>query len=81
MMVTEKDIDKEKRNARKLLSAEERIAEEKALQRAKELEKKHIPSPKEELNEIKKLVKEAEHARKLLTDIENLDKNKKNKKK
>ncbi|MBN2111503.1 hypothetical protein JW707_00220 [Candidatus Woesearchaeota archaeon] len=78
--ITQDDIEKEKRRLKKLMPAEKRIEEEKALQRAKELEKKHVPTGREELEEFEEFAEESEHARKLLKPLDSkLKKNKRKK--
>lgn len=76
---SESESELEKRKARNLVSPDQRIEEQKALQRAKELEKKHVPTAKDEFDEIKELVNESESAKKLLKSSWYIKKNKKNK--
>lgn len=64
--VTEKEVEKEKRRVKKLMPTEKRIEEEKALHKAKELEKDLVPTGEEELEEVEEFMEEAESARKLL---------------
>ena len=70
-------IDEEKKRLRKELPADERIAKEKALQKAQELEQKHVPTAKEETEEMEEFGKESEKARKLLKPLETIEKKKK----
>ena len=56
----------EELKAKNLTSSESRIAKEKALQKAKELEKQKVPTAKGELEEVKDFMKESERAKKLL---------------
>jgi len=77
----------EEEEARDLMTPEERIEKEKALQRAKKLEKEEIPTEKKELEEVEEFMEESEEAKKLLkpawylkkTDIEKSKKIKKRK--
>lgn len=78
--VTEEEIEKEKRKVKKLMPPEKRINEQKALHRAKELEKEHPPTAKEEVKEMKEFMEESESARKLLKPAWYLKKVKKKKK-
>ena len=78
--VTEKEIEKEKRKVKKLMPPEKRIEEQKALMKAKELEKEHISTRKEELEEMGEFAEEAETVRKLLKPIWYLKESKKKKK-
>lgn len=60
------DIDKEKRKVKKMVPSEKRIMKHKALQKAKEIEKKKIPGARHEAHELENLMEEAEKARKML---------------
>jgi hypothetical protein len=71
----------EKEKARKLLTPEKRIEEQKALQKAKELEKEEIPTAKEEMEEVEEFMEESEEAKKLLKPAWYLKKTKKRKSK
>ncbi len=71
----------EKEKAKDLTTSEERIEKQKALQRAKEIEKDEVPTAKGELKEIKDFMKESEHAKKLLKPAWYLKKTKKRKSK
>lgn len=64
--ITKKEIEKEKRRLKKLMPAEKRIEEQKALRKAKELEKKHVPTEKEESEEVHEFMEDADAVRKLL---------------
>lgn len=77
--VTQDDVEKEKRRVKKLMPVEKRIEEEKALQMSKKLEKEHVSTASEELNEVEEFMDEAESARKLLDPLDS--KSKKNKRK
>jgi hypothetical protein len=77
--LSEEEVEEEKRKARDLLTPEERVEEQKALQRAKELEKEHLPTAQEEAEDVKELVEESEHAKKLLKPAWYLKKTKKEK--
>lgn len=77
--VTEKDVEKEKRRLKKLMPPEKRVEEHKALHKAKELEKGHVPTAKDELEEMEEFGEESEKARKLLRPAWYLKKSKKKK--
>ena len=74
--VTEDEIEKEKRRVKKIMPSEKRIEEEKALQKAKELEKDMVPTGEEELKEVEEFMDEAESARKLLSSLDSKSKKK-----
>lgn len=82
--VASDDVEKEKRMLKKIMPPEKRIEEQKALQKAKEIENEIIPGKKQELREGKKFMEESEQAKSLLkpqwylkkTDVEKKKKNK-----
>jgi hypothetical protein len=77
--VTEQQVEDEKRELKKLMPPDKRIEEHKALQVAGELEKRKIPSKKEETEEVEGFMEESVHARKLLKPLKSLRKNKRKK--
>ena len=78
--VTKEMIEEEKKRLKSELPPEERITKEKALQKARELEQKHVPTAKEELEEMEEFGEESDKARKILKPIETIEKKKKIKK-
>ncbi len=83
--ISKAEIEEEKRKLKQLMPTEKRVEEQRALHKAKELEKKRIPSGREESKEVHKFMAAAENARKLLSPAWYLQKSKevlkKNKKK
>ena len=77
--VTEEDVEKEKRRLKKIMTPDKRVEEQKALHEAKELEKKHVPTAEEELEEMEEFAEESERARKILKPAWYLKKSKKKK--
>ena len=75
--VTKEMIDEEKKRLKQSVPSEMRIMEEKAIQKARELEQKHVPTAKEEAEEMEEFGKESEKARKLLKPLEIIEKKKK----
>lgn len=73
------DAEEEKRKAKKMMPSEKRIMKQKALQKAKEIEKKRVPGPRHELHEIEEFMEESEEAKKLLKPQWYLKKSKKKK--
>jgi hypothetical protein len=79
--ISKAEIEEEKRKLKQLMPPEKRVAEQRALHKAKELEKKRIPSRKEESKEIHGFMAAAEKAKKLLSPAWYLQKSKIKKKK
>jgi len=79
--VTKEEVEEEKRKVKKIMPPEKRIEEQKALHKAKEIEEEHVPTGKEELEEVEEFMEESEHARKLLKPAWYLKKIKKRKSK
>ncbi len=80
--ISKAEVEEEKRKLKQLMPAAKRVEEQRALHKAKELEKKRIPSGREESKEVHGFMAAAEQARKLLSPAWYLQKKKtKNKKK